>query len=107
MSWPFKVAIDYGRDHCLRVTGRGNDFIPARTNCLPENATPAEGGDIEVHEVHMQRWRGGKLRKERKLCGDIVEKLKADTTFTTMVENAIVDQQDDGGPDPDAERDDI
>jgi hypothetical protein len=37
----------------LRVKGTVSPYIPAKTNCLPEDSHPAEGGLEEINEVNL------------------------------------------------------
>ena len=64
------VLINWGHDHELAVEVGAYPFTPARTNCLPENATPAEGGMEEILSVSVVKvfiTDGERKEKARKL----------------------------------------
>ena len=43
----------------IEVEAEITPFIPAHTNCLPEDAYPAEGGDAEIIAVMIPNDQGG------------------------------------------------
>ena len=94
------VLINWGHDHELEVEVGAYPFTPARTNCLPENATPAEGGMEEILSVSVVKifiTDGERKEKARKLPAACVLKLEDDKDFRRAVEEAFdkAEQEDD------------
>ena len=94
------VLINWGHDHELAVEVGAYPFTPARTNCLPENATPAEGGMEEILSVSVVKifiTDGERKEKARKLPAACVLKLEDDKDFRRAVEEAFdkAEQEDD------------
>lgn len=101
---PFEVEFNFevrGK-HCLRVTGNYYPGCSARTNCLPENATPAEETELDDVHVWVQHCKAGKLIKERAVPDGAVDILMDGETFENDVLAAIMDNQDE----PDYDRED-
>ena len=94
------VLINWGHDHDLEVEVGAYPFTPARTNCLPENATPAEGGMEEILSVSVVKifiTDVERKEKARKLPAACVLKLEDDKDFRRAVEEAFdkAEQEDD------------
>ena len=86
------VLINWDHDHELEVEVGAYPFTPARTNCLPENATPAEGGMEEILSVSVVKifiTDGERKEKARKLPAACVLKLEDDKDFRRAVEEAF------------------
>lgn len=47
------VAMEDGEDAEVEVTGTISPFVRGRTQGLPENCYPDEGGDVEVEKVTL------------------------------------------------------
>ena len=86
------VNVSWGHDHDLEVEVGAYPFTPARTNCLPENACPAEGGMEEIRSISLVKVfikDGQRKEKSRMLPPALSQKLEADKNFYSEVEEAF------------------
>ena len=84
----------------LRVGYEWSRPRPARTNCLPEDSCPAEGGLEGIHTVHLVR-RGDRDEKARPLTDKCIAFL-IDMGLEEWLKEAIYEAQE-GDKEADAE----
>lgn len=90
----FDITIKY-IDRKFRVKGSASPYVPAKTNCPPEDSHPAEGGIEEITEVRLLDDKGNEVPLPEFLQEYLEEQVIEENLFDDEISEALSDIEGD------------